>query len=138
MNKQKGFSLVELVLVVVIIGIIATISFPLLIKAKEAAENSNAYGSMRTISSSQINYFSQHSRFGRLDELNTSQTSGLGTIVGTDLSRGKFSFRMNPVTPTDTELRNGYTIIATKTIAGNENPYVISLDQTGFITQVLP
>jgi prepilin-type N-terminal cleavage/methylation domain-containing protein len=136
MNRQNGFSLIELLLVVVIISIIATISFPLLISAKQAAENGNAFASLRTISSSQVSYFSQNSRFARLDELNTAQASALGTISGTDLTRGRFTFRMNPVAPSDTQLRDGYTVIATKGVSGSENPFVISLDQSGFITCV--
>ena len=136
MNRQNGFSLIELLLVVVIIGIIATITFPLLYSAKQSAENGNAYASLRSISSSQISYFSQNSRFARLDELNTAQSSALGIISGNDLTRGRFTFRMNPVAPTDAELRDGYTVIATKGVTGSENPYVISLDQSGFITCV--
>ena len=122
-----------------IIGILATITFPLLYSAKQSAENGNAFASLRSISSSQVSYFSQNSRFARLDELNTLQASALGVISGTDLTRGRFTFRMNPVSPSDLQLRDGYTVIATKSaITGSENPYVISLDQSGFITQVLP
>ena len=137
-GRHHGFSLIELLLVIVIIGIISTIAFPLLMKAKESAENNNAFGSMRTISSSQLSYFSQNGRYARLDELNTAQISGLGTISGTDLLRGKFTFTMNPVTPTDTELRSNYTVIATKAVAGSETPYVISVDQSGYINPILP
>jgi prepilin-type N-terminal cleavage/methylation domain-containing protein len=137
-NKQSGFSLIELLLVLVIISVLATITFPFLYSAKHAAENGNAYASMRTISSSQISYFSQNGRFARLDELNNAQASALGTVAGTELTRGKFTFQMSPVTPTDTQLRNGYTIIATKAVAGSELPYVIRLNQTGYIEPVFP
>ena len=137
MNRQNGFSLIELLLVLVIIGILATITFPLLYSAKQAAENGNAYASIRVMSSSQISYFSQNSRFARLSELNTAQASALGTVSGTDLTRGKFTFQMSPVSPTDAQLRAGYTIIGTKAVSGSETPYVLSIDQSGFITCVL-
>jgi len=137
-NKQSGFSLIELLLVLVIISVLATITFPFLYSAKHAAENGNAYASMRTISSSQVSYFSQNGRFARLDELNNAQASALGTVAGTELTRGKFTFQMSPITPTDTQLRNGYTIIATKAVAGSELPYVIRLNQTGYIEPVFP
>ncbi|HEY0427570.1 MAG TPA: type II secretion system protein [Pyrinomonadaceae bacterium] len=137
-NRQNGFSLIELLLVIVIIGILSTITFPFLYKAKQHAENGNAFASMRTIGSSQISYYSQNSRFGRLSELNSAQANGLGTTSGTDLLRGKFTFQMSPISPTDAQLRTAYTIVATKAIVGSETPYVIALDQTGYITQVLP
>jgi prepilin-type N-terminal cleavage/methylation domain-containing protein len=137
-SKQSGFSLIELLLVVVIIGVIATITFPMLSSAKQSAENRNAYATLRSISSTQVSYFTANSRFGRLDELNSGQSNTLGTMSGTDLIRGKFVFTMTPVSPTNAELRDGYEIVATKAVIGSEIPYVVSLNQTGYIDDVFP
>jgi len=137
-NKQSGFSLIELLLIMVILGIITTIAIPYLLKAVNASEETNAFATMRTMSSSQVNFLSANSRFARLSELNTAQANTFGNISGTDLIRGKFTFQMNPVTPTDAELREGYTIIASKPANGNETAYIVSVDQTGEITQIFP
>ncbi len=137
-NGQKGFSILELLLVIVILGIIATIAIPSLQKGIRAAENGNALASLRTISGAEISYYAQSGRYARLDELNTTNGGNLGTIMPPNLIRGKFTFQMNPVTPTNAQLKDYYTIVATKSMGPNEGPYVISVDQSGVIVQILP
>lgn len=137
-NTQSGFSLIELIIVVAVIGIVAALGVPSFQKGIRAADNGAAFAQLRVMSSAQVSFFSQNGRFARLSELNAAQNGGFGTTSGSSIIRGRFVYEMSPLTPTDGELRTGYEIIASGTNGVIGTPYIYRVSQTGEIVQVSP
>jgi prepilin-type N-terminal cleavage/methylation domain-containing protein len=133
---NRGFSLIELLLVVVIIGILAAIGVPSLIKSREAAQKGAAIATLRTMHTNQLMYYTQKHRFARLSELNAAFGQTFGTTVGSRIYRGGYQYLMSP-TPSDSSLKNGYQIIVYKLNGRTFYPSFF-MNQTGTVHALLP
>src|SRR3989442_6510983 len=73
MKSNRGFSLLELLIVVAIILIIATIAIPSLLRSRQAANESSAVANVRTINTAEVTYLSSAGgHYGGVPELGTA------------------------------------------------------------------
>ena len=73
MKNENGFSLLELLIVVAIILIIATIAIPSLLRSRQAANETHAVANLRTLNTAEVQYLStSQGQYGGIPELITA------------------------------------------------------------------
>ena len=81
-KKDKGFSLIELLIVVAIILIIAAIAIPNLLRSRIAANEASAVGSIRTINTAEVTYSSSYPDCGFTTLTNLGGSGGNASGAG--------------------------------------------------------
>ena len=150
----KGFSLIELLIVVAIILIIAAIAIPNLLRSRIAANQASAVGSLRTLNTAEITYATTY---------NTGYTSYLGylgpPVSGTTITstaaglidsvlagsassnqvytstKSGYTFAYTPGTADASGRINTYTITASPITVGTTGTNYYFTDMSGVIRQ---
>jgi len=121
--RRKGFTLVELMIVLAIIAIVAAFAIPNLMRSRMAANETAAIGSLRAIMSAQATYMNRYGIYGDLSQLSAED------LIDNSLATGKKSGYL--IGEVDTTFDYSYTFCAAPVEDGKSGSKEYCVTQKG-------
>ena len=129
-NRQSGFSLVELLVVVMVLAILAGIAIPSYLSTVQRAREAACIGYMKQWPQAQIQYYSQYSKFADTDEILVLDKF-IGVGLGAGYRHQGYDFQIEPL-PGDPNMKSGWQGTGSPTAGGSNKRYFFT-DNTGVI-----